>query len=205
IEPYTPKTSAPPPAAKTKAGAKATAATTTMATQAPASVAPTGPADVGATSANSYDYVLGPGDKLRITVFGEENLSGEFTVAGNGHVSFPLIGDVQAAGQTVRALQFQIIQALKDGYLKDPRVSAEVLTFRPYFLYGEVSKPGEYPYADGITVLNAVATAGGFTYRANQKFVFIKRPGEVKEQRVLLTPELQLAPGETVRIVERFF
>jgi polysaccharide export outer membrane protein len=138
-------------------------------------------------------------------VFGEENLSGEFTVAGNGHVSFPLIGDVQASGQTVRALQLQIVHGLKEGYLKDPRVSAEVLTFRPYYLYGEVTKPGEYPYSDGMTVLNAVATAGGFTYRANQKFVFVKRPGQIKEQRVRLTPELQLAPGETVRIVERFF
>ncbi len=151
------------------------------------------------------DYVLGPGDKLRITVFGEDNLSGEFNIGGNGRLSFPLIGDVPASGHSVAAVAQAITAALKDGYIKDPRVSAEVLTFRPYYLFGEVNKPGEYPYENGLSVLNAVATAGGFTYRANKKFVFMKRVRDIKELRVRLTPELTLLPGDTVRIGERLF
>ncbi len=156
-------------------------------------------------AAPDYDYTLGPGDKLRITVFGEDNLSGEFTIAGNGRLSFPLIGDIDAAGHTVDAVGQAITSKLRDGYIKDPRVSAEVLTFRPYYLLGEINKPGEYPYENGITVLNAVATAGGFTYRANKKFVFLKRASDAKEQRVRLTPELSLAPGDTIRVGERLF
>ena len=151
------------------------------------------------------DYVLGPGDKLRITVFGEENLSGEFNIGGNGQLSFPLIGDVPAAGRSVAAVAQAITAALKEGYIRDPRVSAEVLTFRPFYVFGEVNKPGEYPYENSLTVLNAVATAGGFTYRANKKFVFLKRVRDVKEQRVRLSPELTLLPGDTVRIGERLF
>ena len=151
------------------------------------------------------DYVLGPGDKLRITVFGEESLSGEFNIAGNGRLSFPLIGDVAAAGSTVGAVGNAITGALKDGYIKDPRVSVEVLTFRPYYLFGEVNKPGEYPYENGLTIMNAVATAGGFTYRANKQFIFLKRVQDPKEQRVRLTAELALSPGDTIRVGERLF
>ena len=175
IAPYAPKAASAP---STAGGASAVA---------PVQVAP------------SYDYVLGAGDKLRIIVFGEENLTGEFVVAGNGRLSFPLIGEVQAAGKTVRALQDEITTALKAGYLKDPRISAEVLTFRPYYIFGEIAKPGEYPYSDGITVLNAVATAGGFTYRANQKYIFIKRANDAVEHKMRLTQEMQLSPGDTVR------
>ena len=151
------------------------------------------------------DYVLGSGDKLRITVFGEDNLSGEFNIGGNGQLAFPLIGDVPAAGRSVDAVAQAITAALKQGYIKDPRVSAEVLTFRPFYVFGEVNKPGEYPYENGLTVLNAVATAGGFSYRANKKFVFMKRVRDAKELRVRLTPELTLLPGDTVRIGERLF
>ena len=138
-------------------------------------------------------------------MFGEETLSGEFTVAGNGDVSFPLIGEIKAAGVTVEALRTELVTSLKSGYLKDPRVSAEVVTFRPYYIFGEVAKPGEYPYIDRITVTNAIATAGGFSYRANRKFVFIKRVNDTKEHRAALTDSLSLAPGDTVRVTERYF
>ena len=151
------------------------------------------------------DYILGPGDKLRISVFGEDNLTGEFSVSGSGQISFPLIGDVQSAGRTVQQVRTAIKEALRNGYLKDPRVSAEVLTFRPYFILGEISRPGEYPYADGITALNAIATAGGFTYRANRKFIFIKRADSSREQRIRLTSGVMLSPGDTARIAERLF
>jgi polysaccharide export outer membrane protein len=159
------------------------------------------------SSANAAvgDYRLGPADKVRIIVFGEASLSGEFVVSGNGKVSLPLIGEVQAAGLTIRAFQTEVQNALSNGYLKDPRVSAEVLNFRPYYIMGEVSSPGKYPYTDDLTVVNAVATAGGFTYRANKGKVYIKRVGEQHEHEYRLTATTQVRPGDTVRIPERFF
>lgn len=156
-------------------------------------------------SAQSMDYLLGPGDKVRVTVFGEQSLSGEFFVTGSGLMSLPLIGELKAGGMTVGQFQSAVQEKLKDGYLKDPRVSAEVLTFRPFYILGEVEKPGTYPYTSGLTVLNAVATAGGFTYRADKKTVWIKHNGETEERKGELTPSTVVAPGDTIRIGERFF
>jgi polysaccharide export outer membrane protein len=157
-----------------------------------------------APSADS-DYRLGPNDKLRVITFGEESLTGEFLVAGSGRVSLPLIGEVQAAGFTAAEFQQHVEAALKDGYLKDPKVSVEVISYRPYYILGEVGKPGEYPYTNGLTVLNAVATANGFTYRANTHKVFVRHAGESKEQPYTLESSTPVKPGDTVRIVERYF
>jgi polysaccharide export outer membrane protein len=132
-------------------------------------------------------------------------LTGEFFVGGSGKVSLPLIGDVQATGLTVPQFQTAVEEALKQGYLKEPRVSVEVLTYRPFYILGEVTKPGEYPYTNGLTVQNAVATANGFTYRANTKKVFVRHAGSTKEDEVPLTSTTQVAPGDTIRIAERFF
>jgi protein involved in polysaccharide export with SLBB domain len=162
-------------------------------------------ASAAPTAGPEYSYVLGSGDILRVIVFGEDNLSGQFTVAGNGILSFPLVGDLPAAGKTVEEVRDEIADALRNGYVKDPKVSAEVLTFRPYFILGEVAKPGQYPYSDRITVMNAIATAGGFTYRANQKYAFIKPSNGAAEHKVRLNDQLLLAPGDTVRIAERYF
>jgi len=150
------------------------------------------------------DYILGSGDKIRIIVFGEQELSGEFDVSGSGKLSMPLIGQVQAAGLTLAQLESEIATSLSDGYLTNPRVSAEVLNYRPFYIIGEVSKAGQYPYTNGMTVLNAVAVAGGFTYRANSAVVFISRNG-APEQRFRTTQDLKVLPGDTVRIPERFF
>lgn len=155
--------------------------------------------------AQAVDYLLGPGDKVRVTVYGEESLSGEFFVSGSGLMSLPLIGEIKVGGMTVGQFQTAVQDQLKDGYLKDPRVSAEVLTFRPFYILGEVEKPGTYPYTSGLTVLNAVATAGGFTYRADKKNVYIKRNGETSEVKGELKPSTLVAPGDTIRIGERFF
>lgn len=151
------------------------------------------------------DYLLGPGDKVRVTVFGEEALTGEFQVSSAGAISMPLVGDLQASGLTVADFQRRVERALRDGYLLDPRVSAEVLTYRPFFILGEVARPGTYPYTAGLTVLNAVATAGGFTYRANEGRVFIKRAGSNSEEAFRLTTRTTVAPGDTIRIGERLF
>jgi polysaccharide export outer membrane protein len=126
-------------------------------------------------------------------------------VGGTGKVSLPLIGEVDAAGVTVREFAGRVEKSLKEGYLKDPKVSVEVLNYRPFYILGEVKEPGTYPYTSGLTVKNAVATAGGFTYRANQKRVFIKRADAEKEEPYTLADTTPVAPGDTIRIVERLF
>jgi len=151
------------------------------------------------------EYRLGAGDKVRVIVFDEPSLSGEFAVSGSGQVSLPLIGEINAMGVSVPEFQAEIERLLLDGYLKNPRVSVEVLNYRPFYILGEVKKPGEYPYTNGLTVMNAVARAEGFTYRANTKRVFIKRAGETQERETSLTSTTIVSPGDTVRIVERFF
>jgi protein involved in polysaccharide export with SLBB domain len=157
-------------------------------------------------AADKLEYHLGAGDKVRIKVFGEESLSGEFLVpGGSGAIGFPLIGDVQASGLSVAELQATLTAKLKDGYLKDPRVGVEVLNYRPYYILGEVNKPGQYSYTNGLTVLNAVATANGFTYRANTHKVYIKRPNTPAEIAYDLKTTTPVEPGDTIRIGERFF
>ena len=148
-------------------------------------------------------YRLGTGDQLRIIVFGEEDLSGEFQVDDTGAVSIPLVGDVTARGQTLRSFEAAVREKLTEGYLKDPRVSVQVLNYRPFYIIGEVENDGEYPFVSGMHVLNAVAVSGGFTYRANTSKVFITRGDEEHEYKV--TPELRLEPGDVIRVPERFF
>ena len=120
-----------------------------------------------------------------------------------GAVSIPLVGDVTARGQTLRSFEAAVREKLTEGYLKDPRVSVQVLNYRPFYIIGEVENDGEYPFVSGMHVLNAVAVAGGFTYRANTSKVFITRGEE--EHQYTVTPELRLEPGDVIRVPERFF
>lgn len=166
---------------------------------------PTGQATSAPSTITEPSYELGSGDKIRVTVYGEPSLSGEFYVTGSGLVSLPLVGEVRAAGLSISQFQNAVQTALSDGYLKEPRVNAEVLGFRPFYILGEVSKPGTYPYTSGLTVQNAVATAGGFTYRADKGRVFIKRNGATTEVKSELSPSTTVSPGDTIRIGERFF
>ena len=151
------------------------------------------------------DYRLGAADKVRIVVFGEDALGGEVVVNAEGKVALPLIGEIQAAGLTVPQFQDAITQALGQGYLNQPRVTAQVLTYRPFYILGEVNRPGEYPYVVDLTVLNAVATAQGFTYRANTRRIFVRRAGSQAEQPLPLTADTRVSPGDTLRIGERYF
>jgi polysaccharide export outer membrane protein len=121
------------------------------------------------------EYRLSAGDRVLVTVFGHEDLSGEFEINGANAISMPLIPEVQAAGLTVNELEAAIVDALKPDYLRNPRVSVEVMTFRPFYILGEVTRPGSYPYSNKMTVVNAVALAGGFTYRAKKNKAMIKR------------------------------
>lgn len=151
------------------------------------------------------EYRLGVADKVRVTVFGEDALTGDFLVGGNGKISLPLIGETQAAGLTIAQFQGEVGSALRQGYITDPRVSAEVLNYRPFFILGEVKNPGTYPYTHDLTVLNAVATAGGFTYRADTRRVFVKHGDRSAENVFGLTASTRVAPGDTIRIRERLF
>ena len=150
-------------------------------------------------------YQLGTGDKLRMTVFREPTLSGEFAVSSAGTLSLPLIGDINAAGKTADQVAALVQAKLAEGYLRNPRVSMEVISYRPFFILGEVKNPGQYPYANGLTALNAIATAQGFTPRANRTVAYIRREGSTDEQPFKITPDLQIYPGDTVRIGERYF
>lgn len=157
-----------------------------------------------AVELDAAEYQLGTGDQLRVIVFGEDDLSGAFVVGSQGIVAFPLVGEVQAAGLTV--LEFtNTLQTRLARYIRQPIVSVEVTNYRPFFILGEVQRPGTYPYSARLTVQNAVATAGGFTYRANMRRVFIKHANELEETEYLLTSTTPVLPGDTVRIAERRF
>ena len=163
------------------------------------------PASAASVAQVAEEYRLGVADKVRVTVFGEEALTGEFLVGGNGKISLPLIGETRAAGLTISEFQDEISDALRQGYITQPRVSAEVLNYRPFYILGEVKNPGTYPFTNELTVLNAVATAGGFTYRADMRRVSIKRGTNAGDDEFALTPSTRVAPGDTIRIRERLF
>jgi protein involved in polysaccharide export with SLBB domain len=154
---------------------------------------------------NDPSYTLGSGDKLRVIVFGEEDLGGEYVVDDSGFVRLPLIGQVSAGGRTVRQLEDDVARQLGARYLKDPRVSIEVVSHRPFYIIGEVNKPGEYPFVAGMSVLNAVAMAGGYTYRANESAVYIRRKGGQEEEKFPADDSTKLGPGDIVNVVERWF
>ena len=163
------------------------------------------PAPETPTTASIDAYRLGAGDKLSVNVFGENDLSGEFLVGDDGSVDMPLIGAVQAQGQTVTEFQNAVVSRYSAGYLKDPKISVSVLNYRPFFIQGEVGKGGEYPYKAGLTVQDAVAIAGGYTYRANTDKAFVRRAGADREVEVELNQRVAINPGDIVRIPERFF
>ncbi|WP_225009177.1 MULTISPECIES: polysaccharide biosynthesis/export family protein [Novosphingobium] len=150
-------------------------------------------------------YRLGVGDVLKITVFGEEKLTGTYPVSGDGQISFPLLGRIEAKGKTQRELEVLIKTQLADGFVNNPSVVVEVANFRPYYILGEVNKPGEFAFADGLTAFSAVARAGGFTYRADQKRIFIRHHDSSQEEAFRLDGGTPVLPGDTIRIPERRF
>jgi polysaccharide export outer membrane protein len=150
-------------------------------------------------------YVLGPNDRVRLKVYGEPDIAGEYEVDNNGNVSIPLAGHIRAAGLTTRQLERSIASALSKGIVRDPRVNVEIALYRPYYILGEVKKGGEYPYRLGLTVMDAVASAGGFTYRANENRVYLRRSGAGAEEIYALDAPVPVFPGDNIRIPERYF
>lgn len=154
-------------------------------------------------SAQQTGYQLANGDRLRVTVLGEEELSGEYQVDGQGTFSMPLIGTVNADGLTARQLEERIAGLYLDGYLKNPQISIEVLNYRPFYILGEVKSPGGYPYKPGMTILNAVALAGGFTVYGDENDIRVKRGGNGEPKAMPADTIVQ--PGDVINVTERIF
>lgn len=161
------------------------------------------------TEANSQvrsGYGISAGDQVKVTVFDEPSLTGEFEVDGAGDLSMPLIDKIPVAGRTPQEISNMITAKLtQGGYVLSPKVSVEVLQYRPVYVLGEVSQPGEYPYTPDLTVFQAVAKAGGFTPRANKTAVVLERSGWDQPHEIRLTDQpLMIAPGDTIIVKESF-
>ena len=152
-------------------------------------------------------YTIAPSDRLRITVFGEEALTKEYVVTSAGDISFPLLGDIPASGKSVSELSQMLTTELSNGYLNDPRINVEVLNYRPFYVLGEVGNSGEFTFKPELTAMQAIAVAGGFTYRADRSRVFIRRSGDDREYTYNLDTGrvVYIQPGDTIRVGERYF
>jgi protein involved in polysaccharide export with SLBB domain len=156
--------------------------------------------------AQPAEYRLGLGDKVRIKVYGADQIGGEFEVDLSGSIDAPLLGTLKAAGYTTPELRKQIAQKLKaDNIVDNPQVSVDLVAASPFYVLGEVEKSGEYPYHAGLNVVSAIATAGGFRYRANQSKVFIRRRGQQAEIVLPTSSAAPVYPGDIVRVPGRFF
>ena len=155
----------------------------------------------------AYDgrvYRLGVGDQVRVITYGADQLSDAFLVDDAGDIDLPLLGALHAAGLTTHELADRIAARLKQqDVLRDPSVSAEVIAYRPIFILGEVAQPGQYPYLPGMSVLSAIAVAGGYTYRAATPYVRVVRAAGRTTQTGRATPQDYVAPGDVVTIFER--
>jgi len=150
-------------------------------------------------------YRLGPGDQLEINVLNQEDLSGRYTLDGSGSFSMHLIGHVYAGELTAAELEELLISKLKPDYLVNPRISVQVISYRPYYLIGEVNSTGTFAYVDGMTYLTAIAIAGGYTYRARKEFVYVIRGDNVDREEIKLDVDEKVQPGDIIRVAERLF
>ena len=150
---------------------------------------------------------LQPGDKIRVTVFGEDRLSGDYELDATGQISLPLAGTVQASGLTQTELEQALAKKFRSEYLKNPKVTVTITTLRSFFVTGEVLKPGKYPYESGLNVLTAITTAGGPTYRASRSSVQIQRVGEpsMRDYPLSSASSVPILPGDVIRVPERYF
>lgn len=153
---------------------------------------------------DAMEYRIGAGDKLAIAVFREDALTGEFTVNELGILSLPLVGEIQAGGKSVPQFREELTATLGE-YVRSPRVTVSVVSYRPVYVLGEVQRPGEYEYTERMSIYALVAKAGGFTYRADQSVVFVRHENETEESAYRLTSGAAVMPGDTVRFGQRYF
>ena len=156
-------------------------------------------------SAATTSPSLQPGEKLKITVFGEDRLSGEYEIDPAGFISLPLAGTVKAAGLSKPQLESELAKKFRGEFLRNPKVTVDVASFRPFYILGEVGKPGEYSYRGGLNVMSAIALAGGSGYRASRSTVMIQHIGENGFKEYPLSPTIPVLPGDLIRIPERYF
>jgi polysaccharide export outer membrane protein len=173
----------------------------------PAEASPTAPPAMAPIEGpQDENYKLGSGDKIKLTVYGEDDLSGEYLVDGAGQIQLPLLGQVPAAGMTLHAFVSSVTNLfVSEGYLKHPRVSVEVENYRPFYIIGEVKTPGQYPYISGMNALNAIALAGGYTYRADDTVVYVRHNGSSNEVKDPADQTTKIGPGDIIRVGERVF
>lgn len=150
-------------------------------------------------------YELDYGDRIKINVFNQPELSGEYTLDGDGRFSMPLIGTVEAAGMSPAELETHLVDRYKPDYLVNPRIFIQVMNYRPYYLIGEVRGTGAFPYRAGMTYMTAIAIAGGFTYRAKQDHVWVIRGDDPEQKEIKLSVEEKVQPGDIIRVAERLF
>jgi protein involved in polysaccharide export with SLBB domain len=150
-------------------------------------------------------YRLGAGDRIKIRVFNQEDLTGEYSLDGKARFSMPLIGTVEAGNLTASELESVLIRKFKPDYLVNPRVYVQVLNYRPYYLIGEVNNTGAFPYVAGMTYLKAIAIAGGFSYRAKRGVVYVIRGTDIEQEEVKLDVDEKVRPGDIIRVAERMF
>jgi len=149
-------------------------------------------------------YIVEPGNRVRITVFNEPSLSGDFTIDPVGNITLPLVGNVPAAGLTAKQLSARIEEYLsRNRFVQNPNVSAEVQTFRPFYVLGEVRQPGEFQYTSGMTVLSAIARAGGYDYRARAEEVVLVRTIDGAQKEYKATERTPIMPGDIIKVLER--
>lgn len=153
----------------------------------------------------AFSYRLGSGDVLKLVVFNQEDLNGEYTIDGTGNISLPLIGTVAAKNLTLEELDASIKNKLSPDFLLNPKLSIQVLNYRPFYILGEVEKPASYPYVNGMTYLTAVAIAGGFTYRAKENLVYVIHSNDSSQQEIETPMDQQVIPGDIIRVDERLF
>lgn len=150
-------------------------------------------------------YTLDSGDRLRVVVFGQDGLSNSYLVDASGHIAMPLIGSVSARGLTTDELSSRIAEKLRQGFVREPHVAVEVEAYRPFFILGEVTQPGQYPYVADMTVETAVAIAGGFGPRAYRQTVVVTRTVRGQQVRMTVPTTYPLRPGDTINVQERWF
>ena len=169
-----------------------------------------GPVEVGSApdlpAAAGLATVMRPGEKIKITVYGEEGLTGDYDISPSGYVSMPLIGQIKAAGHAAADFERMVAARYRSGgFLQDPHVNVAIVTFKPFYVLGEALTPGEYPYRSGLNVHTAVAMAGGFTYRASRSYVLIRHAGDEVWKEYSLAEPVPIAPGDLIRVPERYF
>lgn len=154
---------------------------------------------------DTFSYRVNSGDKLEIKVFNQEDLTGEYTIDGAGNISMPLIGTLMLKNLTLEAAEKLLIAKLSPDFLLNPKISIQVLNYRPFYILGEVKSPNSYPYVSGMTYLTAVAIAGGFTYRAKEDVVYVVRGNDSDKDEIEINIEKTVMPGDIIRVDERLF